>query len=40
VLAELARDGRSSTPIEAFAIERFDPIPEPASTTASDALPH
>lgn len=44
VLAELARDGRSSTPIEAFAIERFDPVPEPepqpASTTASDALPH
>jgi len=44
VLAELARDGRSSTPIDAFAIERFDPVPEPepqpASTTASDALPH
>ncbi|QNK70661.1 NAD(P)/FAD-dependent oxidoreductase [Variovorax sp. PAMC26660] len=40
VLAELARDGRSSTPIEAFAIERFDPVSEPASTTASDALPH
>ncbi|SCX73773.1 FAD-binding oxidoreductase [Variovorax sp. EL159] len=44
VLAELARDGRSSTPIDAFAIERFDPVPEPepqpASTTASDARPH
>jgi sarcosine oxidase subunit beta len=29
VLAELARDGRSSTPIDAFAIDRFPNPPEP-----------
>jgi sarcosine oxidase subunit beta len=31
VLAELARDGRSSTPIEAFAIERFQSAAVPAT---------
>ena len=40
VLAELARDGRSTTPIEAFAIERFltpsqAAVAEVASTTAA-----
>ena len=36
VLAELARDGRSTTPIDAFAIERFVPkaVAEVASTAA------
>lgn len=34
VLAELARDGRSDTPIDAFAIERFDeqPVSSPVPT--------
>jgi sarcosine oxidase subunit beta len=32
VLAELARDGRSSTPIEAFAIQRFLPAHFPVPT--------
>ncbi|MBU1819216.1 MAG: FAD-binding oxidoreductase, partial [Gammaproteobacteria bacterium] len=37
VLAELARDGRSTTPIDAFAIERFLPttVAEVASTAAA-----
>ena len=37
VLAELARDGRSTTPIDAFAIERFVPkaVAEVASTAAA-----
>ncbi len=34
VLAELARDGRSSTPIDAFAIERFLPAAAPVATAA------
>jgi sarcosine oxidase subunit beta len=29
VLAELARDGRTTTPIEAFAITRFSPASQP-----------
>ncbi|MBT2323801.1 FAD-binding oxidoreductase [Variovorax paradoxus] len=40
VLAELARDGRSSTPIEAFAIERFEPAPAPVSASVPAAHPH
>lgn len=32
VLAELARDGRSSTPIEAFAIQRFHPADRPVAS--------
>lgn len=43
VLAELARDGRSSTPIEAFSIDRFAPAPEPVSASSASvpaALPH
>jgi len=35
VLAELARDGRSDTPIDAFAIERFDEEPVSPSLAAS-----
>lgn len=35
VLAELARDGRSDTPIDAFAIERFDEAPVSPSLAAS-----
>lgn len=35
VLAELARDGHSDTPIDAFAIERFDE--EPVSPPATDS---
>ena len=34
VLAELARDGRSSTPIDAFAIERFLPTAAPVVAAA------
>lgn len=34
VLAELARDGRSSTPIDAFAIERFLPTAAPVAAAA------
>ncbi|MDB5894637.1 MAG: FAD-dependent oxidoreductase [Rhodoferax sp.] len=34
VLAELARDGRSSTPIDAFAIERFLPAHQPVALGA------
>jgi sarcosine oxidase subunit beta len=34
VLAELARDGRSSTPTDAFAIDRFAPADAPAAATA------
>lgn len=41
VLAELARDGRSSTPIDAFAIERFSAIPVAvAGSEDSSALAH
>lgn len=41
VLAELARDGRSTTPIEAFAIERFLPDPQAAvAEVASTAAAH
>ncbi|MCZ8095098.1 MAG: FAD-dependent oxidoreductase [Acidovorax sp.] len=41
VLAELARDGRSTTPIEAFAIERFLPDPQAAVVeVASTAAAH
>jgi sarcosine oxidase subunit beta len=37
VLAELARDGHSDTPIDAFAIERFDapPVAPPATDSAT-----
>ena len=35
VLAELARDGHSDTPTDAFAIERFDDEPVSPSTTVS-----
>ena len=35
VLAELARDGRTDTPIDAFAIERFDEEPVSPSLAAS-----
>ncbi|MDP3520248.1 MAG: FAD-dependent oxidoreductase [Hydrogenophaga sp.] len=34
VLAELARDGRSTTPIAAFSLARFDSPPAPAAATA------
>ena len=34
VLAELARDGRSSTPIEAFSIARFHPAATPVALAA------
>ena len=34
VLAELARDGRSSTPIEAFSIARFHPAASPVAPAA------
>jgi sarcosine oxidase subunit beta len=34
VLAELARDGRSSTPIEAFSITRFHPAASPVAPAA------
>ncbi len=38
VLAELARDGRSTTPIDAFAIERF--LPTTVADVASTAAAH
>jgi sarcosine oxidase subunit beta len=40
VLAELARDGRSSTPIEAFAIERFAPARTARLRGAQSAAAH
>lgn len=35
VLADLARDGRSSTPTDAFSIDRFFPADAPAAATAT-----
>ncbi len=39
VLADLARDGRTATPIEAFAVDRFAAAPKAASAPAFAAAP-
>ena len=37
VLADLVRDGRSDTPIDAFSVSRFAPGPRAASATSAPA---